>query len=763
MRFPLAPLLGWDVADPWMALGFVLAAIPLVLYFLERRRTKVVDWPAMRFFLTDLKRSIRWMHFKEFLVIAIRTIIIAGLVAALLRPGQSAPRAPSERAGGSRGAVILLDNSYGMAARAAEGVGPSAFDAARAAAIEVLARLAPGDLVQLATIAGRPAALTAEPIRSLADARALVRGTALAGGGAAVLSALDLAADLARAMPVPLCEVVLITNLKARGWSPGDEVRWRFVKTRLASLRPVPAVTVIDVGNDETSNRAVLDLELSRPVVGADQAVEIAAQAAQLGDTAPRSVEAVLKVDGEERESRAVQLAEGTPGRVRFGHRFGAPGPHRVDVLLRGVGDGLAEDDVRHLAVDVLDRVSVLIVSGSAPGARDSSLDGDGDLIDLALSPRAPGIAAPEALFRPTVIGAPELEQLRSADLAAYRVVVLADVPSLESSSARLIEDWVRSGGGLLIFAGEKVNATAYNHDLFRDGRGILPARLATLEEPAEAVEGLTIPGGIAGTHLALAAFGDPMRLDLEKVLVRRYWRTEPPPAGSTKLAELRGGVPYLLEKPAGRGRVILASSGARLRDGDLPRRPLFVPLVHGLATYLAASADDRRNLLLGESLVLRVEGAQAGAQASVTDPSGVTQEVAIERLSEEGAGMGAQSAVRYGPLNLPGFYTVKVGAGAAERSSVFAANLDPEESNLKRITAEELARVEKLLGFQLVRNVADLRLYAGDLERREWWRPILWAVVGLLLLEVLVTRALARGRAPWRGAAREGEVSETT
>jgi hypothetical protein len=208
---------------------------------------------------------------------------------------------------------------------------------------------------------------------------------------------------------------------------------------------------------------------------------------------------------------------------------------------------------------------------------------------------------------------------------------------------------------------------------------------------------------------------------------------------------------------------VILASSGARLRDGDLPRRPLFVPLVHGLATYLAASADDRRNLLLGESLVLRVEGAQAGAQASVTDPSGVTQEVAIERLSAEGAGMGAQSAVRYGPLNLPGFYTVKVGAGAAERSSVFAANLDPEESNLKRITAEELARVEKLLGFQLVRNVADLRLYAGDLERREWWRPILWAVVGLLLLEVLVTRALARGRAPWRGAAREGEVSETT
>ena len=246
--------------------------------------------------------------------------------------------------------------------------------------------------------------------------------------------------------------------------------------------------------------------------------------------------------------------------------------------------------------------------------------------------------------------------------------------------------------------------------------------------------------------------------------MVRRYFQTEPPPAGSVILAELRGGVPYLIEKPAGRGRVILAASGARLRDSDLPRRPLFVPLIHGLATYLASSAEERRNLLLGESLVLRVEGAPPGAQATVTDPSGASQEVPIERLSDDAAGLGAQTAVRYGPLNLPGFYTVKVGAGAAERSSVFAANLDPEESNLKRLTADALARVEKLLGFQLVRNVADLRLYAGDLERREWWRPILWAVVGLMLIEVLVTRALARGRAPWRGAAGDrSDISEST
>jgi len=34
---------------------------------------------------------------------------------------------------------------------------------------------------------------------------------------------------------------------------------------------------------------------------------------------------------------------------------------------------------------------------------------------------------------------------------------------------------------------------------------------------------------------------------------------------------------------------------------------------------------------------------------------------------------------------------------------------------------------------------------------RKEWWRPILAASIGLMLLEVLFTRSLARGRAPWR------------
>ena len=97
----MLPLLVWEVANWGVAGGFVLAAIPLILYLIERRRTPVADWPATQFFLADLKRKIRWMQLKEFLVILLRTLILAGLVAALMRPGEVYQNPAAARKAGS--------------------------------------------------------------------------------------------------------------------------------------------------------------------------------------------------------------------------------------------------------------------------------------------------------------------------------------------------------------------------------------------------------------------------------------------------------------------------------------------------------------------------------------------------------------------------------------------------------------------------------------------------------------------------------------
>ncbi len=749
----MLPLSAWEVADWGVAGGFVLAAIPLILYLIERRRTPVADWPATQFFLAHLKRKIRWMQLKEFLVIILRTFILAGLVAALMRPGEVLRSPAAVQQAGIRGAVILLDNSFSMAAGATESGNSTHWERARARAIEILDDMKPGDLVQVATLAGKPAALSESPLRNLEDAKAAVREAALGGGNSSILAGLDLAAELAEDLPASLREIYLITDLQERGWMLRDEVRWTFVLGRLSGLNPAPSLVLVDVGTENLANRAILGVEVGRPVAGTDRGVEIKALIGQFGDPSPRSVEAVLKVNGEERESRMIQVSQDSEAAVQFHHRFKASGSHRVEIHLRGSDDPFPADDVRYLAVNVVDKLPVLIVAGnSVDPARDSALEGDGDLLDLGLSPRARGLPVPEVLFQPAITSVSAFEKFRFVDLTGYRLILLADVPALSSRTGRLLEDYVRAGGGLLVFAGEKASAPAYNQDLFRGGRGVLPAELAAREEDRDSAERTLSPSGFIEGHPALAAFSELLRSELEKIRVERWWRTEPAPAGTATLAELEPGVPYLLEKGLGRGRIIFFATSARLDDSDLPKRPVFVPLLHGLCFYLASAAEERRTVALGDSLTLRLEDPEPGNTVILEDPDRSVHSLPIQALSEDLGKLGGRAVVRYGPTALPGFYSMNMKGQAGERSFAFAANPDREESDPRRLGPKDLERVTGPLGFIRIREIGELQpSQAGGSIRKEWWRPILAMVVALLVLEVLVTRAFAKGQAPWR------------
>jgi hypothetical protein len=731
----ILPWAVWEFAHPWLSVGFILAAIPILLYLLERRRTPTVDWPAMRFFLGDLERAIRWMELREILLIVLRSAIIALVVLVLMRPLEVRSRSALGAGGGSRGVLILLDNSYSMAGRDGDGHGATRWEAARAAALRIIEGLGSGDLVQVAALSPEPTLLSPAPLSNHEDAKACLREAALAGRSGSIPAGLELAAERAASLPTSGREIYLLTDLQDRGWSLGDAARWSALRGRLDSLRPSPRRVLLQFGSAESVNRAVVSVGTSRQVVGTDRPVEVLARLARFGEASERSVQASLAIDGVGQETRSVALVGGKPAEVRFRHRFTAPGSHRVEVRLEP--DLLPEDDLRPMVLDVLDQLPVLIVTGDGAGAR----PGAASLIDLALAPRAAEGAVPPVLFRPRVAGFEEFTALRGPDLQGYRVVVLDDVPALDPASAARLEDWVRAGGGLLVFAGARAGGSAYDQDLFRSGRGLLPLKLTSLETAAGTEE----PSPrLLLSHPALAELGDAAREELSRVRVRRFWRTEAA-AGAAIIAELKPGIPYLAEKPFGRGRVLLATSGVDREGSDLAQRPLFVPLVHGLAYHLA-ERDDHRNVLLGAALEDPLD-LQPGETLALTDPAGTTRAVVPAPLPDGGP----RTAVSFGTALLPGFYTLKVNGPKGERSVTFAAAIDPLESDLRRVGAEGTRRLAEA-GFTIAPGLEEIPASGPALPVTvEHWREPLALVVALVLLEVLLTRSFGRGRAPWR------------
>ncbi len=756
----LSPLAVWEFADPSLGFGLLLAALPLILYILERRRTPSVDWPAMRFFLTDLQRAIRRMRLRELLLLAIRTALLLGLALAMMRPGRGIERPRTAQSDPVDGLTILLDNSLSMAARAPGDRGGSRWETARGAAIDLIGRLSAGGMAQVVALAGTPVTLSPAPFRSREDAAAAVREASLAGGEASIPAGLDLAASLfsspAAPLPGPRREIAILTDMQRRSWSMEDGERWAFVLGRLARLDPPPRLTVVDLGDERPSNHAVIDLATLSPLAIVRRPVEIVARVARWGGAPPPALAASLSIDGAVQETQPIRLGEdssdGQAVEVRFRCRFPSPGHYRIEV--RTEADALAEDDRRFLAVEVRDRIGVLIVSedGRLPARR--ALGGGGpfseaELIALALAPETRSAALPELTFLPGVVGLEALEGASEIDREAHPAIVLAGVAAIEPRAVEVLERFVRSGGGLLIFAGERASAAVYNADLFRRGRGLMPAILVETEGDPAATAGFLSPERLLAGHPALSELGSDARAELGKVRVRRWWRIGPLLAGSSVIAELRQGLPYVVERSFGRGRVILVTTGEELESSDLARHPACVPFLHGIAYHLAAAGEPRRNVLWGEPLIEPLSAKWLDAAVSAAGPSGSPIPARIgSALEGEDEGDGSRAG-RTDPVAELGFHTMDLrgsgrgGGGGEARSVLFAANPDPAESDPRRLDPAERDRLATVYGMTVTRSLSEPRA-TGSTEsiREEWWQPILTFVLALVALEVLIHRA---------------------
>src|SRR3954468_15460523 len=66
--------------------GAMLVALPIIIHILNRRRFKVVDWAAMEFLLRAMRRNRRRLRFEQWLLLAVRCLVLALLGFALARP-----------------------------------------------------------------------------------------------------------------------------------------------------------------------------------------------------------------------------------------------------------------------------------------------------------------------------------------------------------------------------------------------------------------------------------------------------------------------------------------------------------------------------------------------------------------------------------------------------------------------------------------------------------------------------------------------------
>jgi hypothetical protein len=712
-----------EFANPGLLAGLAATSIPIVIHLLNRRKFREMPWAAMQFLLAAIRKNQRRVRIEQWLLLAIRTLLILLIVAAMAKPFLEA--FGNVIAGQRTHRVLVLDGSLSMGYSSG---GTSRFDQAKAVAGRLVKDSRQGDAISLILMGEPPRIVIADPSNNLVEVQKEIAELTMTHGAVDLQATFEKIDSVLEVSTIAQKEIIFLTDLQETSWRRPSATGKDGLDRILARIEArKPRSVVIDLGKPGSENRALVDLRVESPVVTAGTTALIRGVIRNFGPSRADGVLVRLTVDGRVEPEQSVDLPVGEDVPIIFNHQFRTPGDHIVEVSTDN--DPLPLDDHRWLAVPVRESLSVLLVDGHYKA---EPYQAETDYLAQALDPTE-GSPGQPGMIRVEVVAE---SQLARRELGVHDVVVLCNVAQFSQAEVAALDDFLRQGGGVVVFGGDQVMADNYNRLLYADGQGLLPAAIGPATGSASRKEGAFAFNTLEFRHPLVAEFrnqSDPVTAGLTLVRIYQYHKLTLPKESAAQVAlALENGDPALLEQPRHRGKVIQVATSA---DADWTTWPLhnsYPAVMQQIVLHAAAGRLAERNIKVGQPFDQSFATASISAPASVVTPRG--QAVAAKLTAS-----GSTSQLHFEQTELSGPYQVRIGPPVGVESS-FAANPDPAESDLAKL--DPTALEQRLPGWNFVHmtNVSELTQSAASVGRRgELHRPLLYGALALLLLESLL------------------------
>ena len=702
------------------ALGLV--AIPLLIHLIRRRKLKVIPWAAMEFLLQSQRKQKRRLQIEEILLLLLRMFIVALAALAFARPVLRSLGIPLLTQNSRVYAVIVLDNSYSMGFRCPDG--KSSFERAQVAADTLLTKvLKQGDAVSLVLLSDKPDLVVGAPSFDLKLVRQRLKAAQLSDRGTDYLTTAKVVAGLIKGSKNPIREVYWLSDDQKNAWSSSQKEAG---KTAWAALAIDTRITWVSVGAPpaQRDNLSVEAPNVGRELVTPYLPARVESRIVNSSSRSHNGVLVNLTIDGKPAGSRRLSISPNGATTADFTPLIATPGIHVGRIALTET-DGLPLDNAAEFVVRCRERIKVL-VQDAHPTADPSKSESF-----YLLTAMAPGGEAGSL--------APKLREnatFTNLNLHDYDALALTGVANMAAADIAALTEFVKSGGGLLLFPGPTTDAKRLNSEL----SALLPATLEPRKTLTEE-EALTLhPDTIPATHPALALFRDTSTMNLSSARFLTYFPLTALAEDSTKvILRFSNGDPALVERRVGLGKVILAASSAGTTWNQLPLKPIYLPYVYQLLSYLGQGATAHRNLHLGDPMFLSLPLGDANKSVRITSPDG--------KKNAQHSALGTQGVTfSYANTARAGIYRVAV--DNSKTTDAFAVGRPPDEGNLTYADPLESAKSAGIPAGRFTVASTPTQMEASVNRSRygtEIWRSLLWAILPLLFLESLLAQIWGR------------------
>jgi len=755
-------MLTWFL-NPWMLLGGLAVASPILIHLLNKRRFKIVEWAAMDFLFEADKVNRRRVQVENFLLLLLRCLAMLLLALMLARPFLPSSVTAVLQQSQKVERVILIDDS--LSQRVMDD-SKTSLDTAKESVNQLVSQLANStDTEDWLTVM-----LTSDTSQFLIDNQPLTPTTVT--GHLQTIEDIrfsDQAADYSDALAGMKSHLggdqnygrvaYLYSDLRKRDWLIGNADQDAAVDIDSAAPNKIVqsfsesllGTYVIDTAGPNDQNLAITSIR-SDGLLVANKVINFVVEVANFGDTTVSEFKVLLQVGESQPQYKMVSslapqekkdlvytwvfnAAKEEKGLLDFEQEKTSIRDYRITAQIDRQSlssdglklDQLSEDSSRLLAARVIDGIPVLLVDGDPSSASERS--------------ETHYLRSLEVLGTGLTMTTATVSDLETVSLSDFEVIFLCNVDEVSADRTVALKQWVAGGGALVLMPGNRVRATTFNDTFFGEGKGLSPVKLISIAGDPTMAQWANFEVA-PQIHPSLQVMIDSDASSIGNVDVFSWWTSE---LGENvdmqnleiplRLTDSENSI-AMLDRRLEDGRVIVFTIPG---DGDWtmwPSSPTFAPVMVDLISYLAGSKNAESSIALGSGVKVPVDLSAFENRVTVRDPENEKMETVAKPLNPEETQSVLYQA-EFENLGKRGFYDIELRRHSGETQNVLVAtNYDSRESQLERLS-------ESVLDKKFFGDNAALVTTAGLLGQTvDGGNSELWMTLLIVLMVVLGTES---------------------
>ena len=683
--------------NPAILFGLLAASIPVIIHLFNLRKLKKIEFSTLAFLKELQKNKIRKIKLKQWILLALRVLIILFLVMAFARPTLQSVKIGGTTSAAKTTAVFILDDTFSMSVVDQKG---SYFNQAKEIINQIISQLQEGDEVGVILVSKPSSEI--KLTSNLSDFIKLIDRTDLSYASGDLNSSIVKSAQLISESKNFNKEIYVLSDFQK------NKITKENLNENLSELlNSSVKLYTFNLADKDVFNLSIDDLKINNQIFEKDKPISFSVTITNNSKQDVNSAVVSLFLDNERAAQKSFDIIAGQSTIVEIEATPKAAG--FIDVVAEIETDEIEQDNKRFASLFIPDRISVGLFSEN---------QSDLTFVDLALQTAG---AERYEIERKNIV------QLTSQQLNKYQPIIIS--ANAISSGIEQLKNYLQNGGGLILFPSSSPDVLKLNQLYAQLGLGI----------------NASLVGAVNSSNLKIKFdkndFNHPVFQDIfqnedkkkyESPELNAYYKIS---STGNQIISLVDGSSFLNEYRMGQGKLFVFNSAPVLSWSDFPIKSIFAPLINKSVAYLSSKDREQNVFLAGEEVNINLKNTNT-SQIKIIGPDKTEEFINLSDKS-------GRDYLAYSNTGVAGSYKFFAGDKIVENISI---NTDPSESKTEYAKDSDFEDYLKQISYngKYVSIDKESNISEKILQARfgsELWRYFLLVAIILALIEMTIAR----------------------